>query len=270
MAQEEQALLALIHDKLQYATRAEGDLQQCILTPRRISSEPDEDMVDAQARLRWYVERMLLDLRILAERLGLPQTRQEIFEFQKEQKDFADFDVDSEEMDVSVPALVRTRQYLQCIEALVNPEQSSQLNVFRTILQHTAKVIDEASLLPSKEVEVRNRILQVVSYSFVDATKEVAMPQTVKTYRGDIGVPSIKAVAEYKFAKTANEMKSCLDGIYADMKGYSGHSQWKSFFAVFYMKGPFFTQDHIEKEFAKVGAASSWTPIVINGPTANN
>lgn len=269
MAQEEQALLSLVHDTLQYAKQAERDIQQCVLTPRS-TREPDEDLDDAQLRLRSYVETMLLDLRILAERLGLPQTRQEIFDFQKEQKDFAAFEVASQEMDVYVPALGRTKQYLRCLEALVNPEQSSQLNVFRTILQHTAKIIDEAGLLPSKEVDVRNRILQVTSYSFVDAIKEVPMPQAVKTYRGDIGVPSIKAVAEYKFARTVQEMKACLDGIYADMKGYDGHSQWQSFFAVFYMKGPFFTQDHIEKEFKKVGAASNWVPIVVNGPAAND
>jgi hypothetical protein len=269
MAQEEQALLARIHDTHQYAGRAERDLQQCVLTPRRNSFEPDEDLDDAQLRLRVYVERMFMDLRILAERLGLPQTRQEMFGFQKEQKDLAAYDT-AEELDVHVPALARARQYLQSLEALVNPEQSSQLNVFRTILQHTAKIIDEASLQPTKEVEVRNRILQVASYSFTDAVKEVPLPQSVKTYRGDIGIPSIKAVAEYKFAKTSQEMKACLDGVYADMRGYDGHFQWQHFFAVFYMKGPFFTQDHIEKEFKKVGAASNWTPIVINGPTAKD
>jgi hypothetical protein len=270
MAQEEQALLALIYDTSQYARRAENDLQQCVLEPRSLALEPDEDLDDAQLRLRSYVGRMLLDLRILAERLGLTQTRQEMLDFQKEQKDLAAFEVSPEEPDVYVPALVRTRQYLQCLEALVNPEQSSQLNVFRTILQHTAKIIDESGLLPAKEADVRNKILQIASYSFTDAIKEFPMPQSVKTYRGDIGVPSIKAVAEYKFAKTKQEMKSCLDGIYADMKGYDGHSQWQHFFAVFYMKSPFFTQDHIEREFKKVGAASNWTPIVINGPTAGD
>lgn len=268
MAQEEQALLASIYDTLQYAALAERDIQHHELVSGSIASAPDEELDDAQFRLKAYLERMFLQLRILAERLGLPHTRDEILDCQKKQGDLAHYDISHGDCDIYAPALDQAREYLRCLEALVNPEQSSQLNVFRTILQHTAKIIVDANLLPTKEVDVRNQILRVTSYSFTDATKEIAIPQSVKTYRGDIGIPSIKAVAEYKFAKTEGAMRTCLDGIYADMKGYSGHSQWQHFFAVFYMKAAFFTQDHIEKEFQGVEASSSWTPIVINGPTA--
>lgn len=270
MAQEEQALLALINETLTYATRAEHDFLDCIMTPSQIDDEPDEEREDAESRLKFYVAKLFMDLRILAERLGLPQTRQEIDYFQKSQKDLAAHENGPEDYDVRIPSLNRARQYLASLEALVNPEQSSQLSLFKTILQHTAKIIVDAGLTPSKETEVRNKVLQVTNYAFVDAIKEVVMPQSVKSYQGDIGIPSIRAVAEYKFAKNVQEMKQCLDGIYSDMKAYDGHDQWRHFFAVFYMAGPFYTQAHIEKEFKNVGAAANWTPIVINGPASTN
>ena len=269
MAQEEQALLASIYDTLQSATQAERDVEHLQLITRSVvASEPDEELDDARFRLKTYAEKMFLQLRILAERLGLPDTREEIVDFQKKHPDLAHCDISHGDCDIYAPALVRAREYLGCLESLVNPEQSSQLNVFRTILQHTAKIIADAELSPAKEAKVRNQILRVTSYSFTDAAKEIDISQSVKSYRADIAIPSIKAVAEYKFAKSEGEMKNCLDGIYADMKGYSGHSEWQHFFAVFYMKEAFFTQNHIEKEFQRVGASSNWTPIVINGPTA--
>lgn len=45
----------------------------------------------------------------------------------------------------------------------------------------------------------------------------------MKTYKQDLGVRSLMAVAEYKYAATENEVRRALDGIYTDMKGYSGH-----------------------------------------------
>jgi hypothetical protein len=45
----------------------------------------------------------------------------------------------------------------------------------------------------------------------------------------DIGVSSLMAAAEVKFVTTKQEAKAALDGIYADMKGYSGRDEWRSF-----------------------------------------
>lgn len=269
MAQEEQALLALIEDTLVYANRAERDLETAIRIPRKVDFDPDDEdeFRDAQVRLRGYVARMLYNERVLAERLGLPHLRQEIAHFEKKTKDLGDWTM-IDEGDVYSPPLYQARQYLESLAVLVNPSQSSQLAVFNSILHHTSKIISDAKLEPANEVHVRNKILEVASYSFTDAHKEPKMPKSIKTYQGDIGVPSINAVAEYKFAKTKEEMKACLDGIYTDMYGYSGHEEWRHFFAVFYMKEHFFTQLHVEREFKKVGAKSNWTPIVLVGPTA--
>ena len=269
MAQEEQAVLALIEDTLVYANKAERDLENALRLPQESEDyNPDypAPQRDAEERLGAYVAHMLYNERVLAERLGLPHLRQEISDFHKKNKNLAKCET-NDEGDVYSPTLSQARQYLESLTALVNPNQSSQLAVFNSILQHTSKIISDAKLEPTNEVAVRNKILEVTSYSFTDAYKEPKLPKSVKTYQGDIGVPSINAVAEYKFAKTKEEMKTCLDGIYTDMYGYSGHQEWRHFFAVLYMADHFYTQLHVEREFRIVGAKSNWTPIVLVGPT---
>ncbi len=76
------------------------------------------------------------------------------------------------------------------------------------------------------------------------------------------------AAAEYKFIDSMAEAKTALDGIYADMRGYSGHHAWRSFYAVLYMTGNFYTQADVDHEFRLVKADLNWTPLVVVGPGA--
>jgi hypothetical protein len=76
------------------------------------------------------------------------------------------------------------------------------------------------------------------------------------------------AAAEVKFATTKAEATAAMDGIYTDMKGYSGRDEWRSFYAVIYMSEPFYSQKDVEQEFRLVKAELSWTPFVVIGPGA--
>jgi len=61
-------------------------------------------------------------------------------------------------------------------------------------------------------------------------------------------------------------MKTHLDQVFADMKGYSGHPDWRNFYAVLYQKAAFFTQEDVAQAFDEVAANANWAPIVLNGP----
>ena len=52
------------------------------------------------------------------------------------------------------------------------------------------------------------------------------------------------------------------------MRGYAGHHQWRSFYAVLYMTKQFFTQAEVDAEFQLVKADLSWKPLVMVGPGA--
>ncbi len=73
------------------------------------------------------------------------------------------------------------------------------------------------------------------------------------------------AAAEYKFSDSEAEVKKALDEIYADMKGYSGHDEWRTFFAVIYTTDAIVHQDKLEAEFRGIKADINWTPIILVG-----
>jgi hypothetical protein len=99
---------------------------------------------------------------------------------------------------------------------------------------------------------------------FPDLVKEIPIEKTLKTYHPDIGVTSLMAAVEVKCV-TKKEAKAALDGIYTDMKGYSGRDEWRSFYAVIYMTEPFYSQKEVKREFRLVKAELSWTPYVVLG-----
>lgn len=56
--------------------------------------------------------------------------------------------------------------------------------------------------------------------------------------------------------------------IYTDMKGYNGHYEWRSFFAVIYTTDNFINPKRLAAEFAGVRADTNRTPIVVVGKGA--
>ena len=73
------------------------------------------------------------------------------------------------------------------------------------------------------------------------------------------------AAAQYKFIDSHADAKKALDETYADIKGYSGRYDWRSFYAIFYMTRPFYSQKAADEEFRLVKAELSWIPIVVVG-----
>jgi hypothetical protein len=139
------------------------------------------------------------------------------------------------------------------------------LGIFENILGNTPKIIEASGVAPKNEAQVRKEVLKVLSFSFRDVVREIPFPKNIKTYRPDIGVISLMAAAEYKFIDSQEEAKKSLDEIYADMKGYSGRYDWRSFYAVFYMTEAFYSQKDLDEEFRLVRAELNWTPIVVVG-----
>ena len=266
MAQEEQALLALINDTYIAARSAEWAILYHVSDFPGYSSREHETKEESEGRLGALATKLFLQLRILSERLGLSHLRQEILDFERSQENLAYYEINHSEDDIYVPSLTHARTFIEALEALVRPDQVSQLHVFRTLLKHSGKIVQDAKQIPKNESDVRNAVLRVVSYSFTDAIKEPQLPKPLKTYRGDIGVPSISAVAEFKLAKTEEGLKGCVDGVFADMKGYDKVSEWRHFFAVFYMAELFATQEQMESTFSASNANRNWTPIVVTGP----
>ena len=144
-------------------------------------------------------------------------------------------------------------------------DDRKQRALFESILQNTPKIVFDRDITPSSEAEVRKCVYDVLIHVFPDTVREIPICHATKTYKPDLGVRSLKAAAEYKYAVSENEAKKIVGGFYEDMRGYSGSEDWKYFYAVVYMTKPFFTLQQIQAEFHDVNADKNWLPILVHG-----
>lgn len=229
--------------------------------------EGDEELDREQQVLEYFVKKAVREVRILCERLGLLQL---LAAFQAECDSLGDeyscFELDDEESEPYSPHLRLVYGYMRSIQGLLDPTHLGGLDVFRTILENSAKIIAEAKLKPENEACVRAEIFKVLKYGFRQVEREIKTPKEFKTYQIDLGIRSLRAAAEYKFIDSEADAKAAMDGIYADMHGYGGTQDWSYFFAVLYQTGPFITQSKTDHEMQIVRADRSWSAIIVTGP----
>jgi hypothetical protein len=133
------------------------------------------------------------------------------------------------------------------------------------ILRATATIIQAEKIKPDREADVQSAIYKHLRFIYPDARREVRVPKKFKSYRPDIGVPTLQTAIEYKFCKTKEDVSAAVEGIYADMRGYAGTKEWQHFFAVIYQSDAFFTQEELVSEFKLSESDKNWTPILVHG-----
>jgi len=269
MGQEEQLLSISIQDNIREATEYANKLS---LIFEGISGFDDarrkNDALDeAKETLSWYIEQIYQEVALLAERMAVPLTAKRIFsELDKIKKgDLAIMEATPYDVGLVSPHLNRIRRYFNSLDVMTRGNKVTGLDVFRSILENTPAIIELTKADPKKESDVQRAVYEVLKIAFPDTVRELSIGQLLKTYKPDLGVRSLMAAAEYKFAATENEVRHALDGIYTDMKGYSGHYEWRTFFAVIYTTDTIINPKRLEAEFRGVNADVNWTPIVVVG-----
>lgn len=222
---------------------------------------------EAKDTLRWYIEKLYQEVALLAERMAAPLTAQRIFaEFDESKKgDLAHLEAIPDDIGLTSHHLNRIRRYFNSLSVMTTGTKVTGLDVFRNILENTPAIIELTGKTPDKESVVQQEVFKVLQIAFPDAVRELSIGHLMKTYKPDLGVRSLMAAAEYKFAATEAEVRHALDGIYTDMKGYSGHYEWRTFFAVIYTTDAIVNPKRLEAEFKGVKADANWTPIVVVG-----
>jgi hypothetical protein len=268
MALEEQLLTASLVNTFHEARDVLQKLYDLGPRSSREANEPSEEHDQADYLLAYYVEKAFRDVGILAERLGLPLLRADIAQAREKIKKLTDTTIFPDDFTFSSMPLETARNYFDSLQAMTQGRDITGLGIFENILQSAGKIMERKRLKPKNEKEIRAAVREVLGFAFPDVVKEIPIEKSLKTYHPDIGVTSLMAAAEVKFATKREEAKAALDGIYADMKGYSGRYDWRSFYAVIYMTEPFYSQKDVEREFRLVKAELSWTPFVVLGPGA--
>jgi hypothetical protein len=234
MALEEQLLTASLTDTFHKARKVLEERYR--LGPR--SAEEAENLSDEFERvdyfLAYYVEKAFRDVGILAERLGLSLLRQDIAEGRSKIKNLSKAEPLHDDQTFYSPHLQTARDYFESLQTMTQGRDITGLGIFENILQNIGRIVQEMEVEPKTEKQVRECLRRALSFAFPDVVREIPLEKTLKTYHPDLGVTSLMAAVEVKFVTTEQEAKSALDGIYADMKGYSGRDEWRSFYAVIY------------------------------------
>lgn len=146
----------------------------------------------------------------------------------------------------------------------------SNVGLLERVLRQTPYILADRRVVPTSEKDVRQAVFDVLKTIFPDCRREVPVSHLFKIYRADLGVPTLKALVEFKYALDEKELKSELDGVYADMNGYAGDPQWKRFFAVFYTASAVAAPERMLEEFKLSRVDISWTPLIVHGTGTRN
>ncbi|WP_156470794.1 PD-(D/E)XK nuclease domain-containing protein [Gluconobacter japonicus] len=272
MGKEEQLLSMSIADSIRQANSYVSKASYIVEGFRSIDDverdNPEMDEIDEM--LRWYIEKIYRDVATLAERMSVPLTAQRIIAELDKIKTGDLSDIEPTPYDVTQTSLHldRIRGYFNSLAVMTQGTEVTGLDVFQNILENTPAIIKLTNTDPKKEADVQREVYKVLQIAFPDAMRELPIGQLMKTYKPDLGVRSLMAVAEYKYAATENEVRRALDGIYTDMKGYSGHYEWRTFFAVIYTIDTVVNPERLKAEFQGMSADANWTPIVVVGTGA--
>ena len=164
-------------------------------------------------------------------------------------------------------ALVYLDDFVSALRASVGKtgEATAGLVQLERILLGTPKLIRDRGITPRNESMVRNAMYELLLHPYPDTVRDVRLPKVSKTYKPDIGIPSLKAAIEYKFVDNDRDAKTAIGGVYEDVKGYAGSADWKHFFAVFYLTAAFVTPAQVDAEFKLSGVDHSWKPLLVTG-----
>lgn len=159
----------------------------------------------------------------------------------------------------------------QTFDALKNMSVQAQdsdalmRDLLERMLRQTPYILADREIIPESEAQVRKPLFDALKTVFPDCRREIPVSHIFKTYKADLGVPSLRALIEVKYALNEAELRSELDGIFADINGYSGDPQWNRFFAVFYTATPAAAPERLIEEFKLSRVDISWTPIIVHG-----
>jgi hypothetical protein len=134
------------------------------------------------------------------------------------------------------------------------------------ILRNTQVIINKTGLTLKSEPQIYNTVKFVVESVFPSSLKPTSgFFKSFKNYNPDILIPEIHTAVEYKYADTEEKLKSQVDQVIADTKGYTGDTNYEIFYAVFYVTENFWGIDKFETVWKEMQFPKNWKGIYVIG-----
>ena len=134
------------------------------------------------------------------------------------------------------------------------------------ILRNTQVILNETKTNPTTEPQVYNAVKFVVQSVFPSAlAPNSGFFKSFKNYHPDILIPEIHTAIEYKYADSLAKLKTQVDEVAADTKGYTGDTNYEIFYAVFYVTDDFWGIDKFQNVWEEMEFPKNWKGIYIVG-----
>jgi hypothetical protein len=127
-----------------------------------------------------------------------------------------------------------------------------RLSRLENTFRNTAFILQLRGVDPSKEQDVKDALREYLRIEYPDLVKSPLIAKGFKNFHPDTGIASLQAGFEYKYADSAQKLKTAIGGIYEDTKGYKGSKDWTRFYAVVYTTQQFATDEEAEKMLANL------------------
>lgn len=177
---------------------------------------------------------------------------------------------DQEDQYCESPALTFLERVIRGLRMTVSDAISSEeawtLDRLEKMLRDTPALVHRRHEAPADEPELQKIMHDYLSACFPDFRRNPPIGGTLKTFKPDCGIASVGAAIEFKIVHTKEQVAVAFSGIAEDASGYKGSKDWTRFYAVIYQAQPFILESHLQSDLKRIGA-TTWTSIVVNGPT---
>lgn len=229
--------------------------------------ETDSTYDLAEVTFVYNVEKCFREIGMLAERLGLPQTKADLVERRKGIKRMTGSGLIEMLEDFYSPIMIELNATFEAMAVMVDGSATTGMTMLESILRNTSGIISEQDICPEKESDVDGAIGKIVRYAFPDFVNKPEIDKAITKYKPDFGVKSLGALVEYKFAIDEAAVKIALEGLSADVINYAGDANWGKFYGVIYTTQPVLHTGVIQEHFkSSLKEGDRWTLIFVNGP----
>lgn len=138
------------------------------------------------------------------------------------------------------------------------------ITYLETILNATHLIVEESKVTIEKETDVYNAVkwfIKIVYPSSLHPGPGFLKP--FKKYNPDALIPELKVAVEYKYARTAEDLKNQFGEIGEDVLGYTDNPTYELFYVVFFVAEDFWGRDGFKAQWEALHFPEHWRPIYV-------
>lgn len=143
-------------------------------------------------------------------------------------------------------------------------EATYDLAKLEVLLKKTPVLVRNRGVTPMREHDVQAVMHDYLGTFFTEFRKSVQIPGIIKDFNPDCGIRNLKAAIEFKYAASADEVSRAIGGVFEDISGYAGSSDWTRFYTVIYQTEAFDSEDRVRSELTRAGALT-WKAFLVTG-----